>query len=685
MSRPSWLRPALLWPVPVIAIAALLLIPRLRGPELPGYRVESRPLVQTVVATGRVISTSRVQVGSEVTGTVRERRVKEGDAVKPGDVLVVLSADDLVAAVREAEAALSQLQSSTRPQAEAALRQAEAQAAQAARERQRRADLFARQLIARELLEQAEEAEAVARAAADSARLAADAAAAGGSVEMQLRERLAAARAKLAKTTIRAQTSGVVLTRNVEPGDLVQPGRVLFEIARDGDTEIEVPVDEKNLAVLALGQIAQCIADAYPDKPFAAVVNYLAPGHRCAAGHGDHPPAGRSGAGLPAAGHDGVGECGDRPPRRALAVPNDALLDAAGAQPAVLAVRDGRLTREPVQLGLKGLVMTEVTERSAGRRSGAGLGGIREGRGRRRPGARGARRPAGRQRGCLLEPGTARQLQLTGMWIESTIAMRFLREGRAQTTLILVGIAVGVSVIVFITALIQGLQSNIIERTLGTQSHIKVEAPDEVNRRVALPADTTQLVLETRRAQRLRSINNWQQVMATLDAFPGVKAVSPVVSGPAFARRGNAVESVALVGMDPVRYQRIIPIGEDIVAGSLRVGAGDAVIGRLLADDLGIRVGDKFRLVAGDGREAQMNIAGIFELGVRELDQRYVYLDLKQAQSLLDLPGGVTVIDLTVNDLFGADAVAARIAQLTGLKTESWMPRLTDDVLYAAF
>jgi lipoprotein-releasing system permease protein len=259
------------------------------------------------------------------------------------------------------------------------------------------------------------------------------------------------------------------------------------------------------------------------------------------------------------------------------------------------------------------------------------------------------------------------------MWVESTIAMRFLREGRAQTTLIVVGIAVGVSVIVFITALIQGLQSNIIERTLGTQAHIKVEAPDEVNRLVPLPQGTAQLVLETRRAQRLRSINNWQQVQAELDALPGVKAVSPVVSGPAFARRGNSVESVALVGMDPVRYQRIIPLGEDIIAGTLRVGAGDAVIGSLLANDLGVRVGDKFRLEAGAGREAQLNIAGIFELGVRELDQRYVYLDLKQTQSLLDLPGGVTVIDLTVDDLFGADAIATRIAQLTGLKAESWM------------
>lgn len=259
------------------------------------------------------------------------------------------------------------------------------------------------------------------------------------------------------------------------------------------------------------------------------------------------------------------------------------------------------------------------------------------------------------------------------MWIESTIALRFLREGRVQTTLILAGIAVGVAVIVFITALITGLQANIVERTLGTQAHIKVEPPDEVNRLAAAPPGTTQLVLETRRAQRLRSINNWPEVVATLDHFPGVMAVSPVVSGPAFARRGNAVESVALVGIDPARYQRIIPIGDDIVAGRLRVGAGDAVIGRLLARDLGVRVGDKLRLQAGAGREAQLNIAGIFELGVRELDQRYVYLDLKQTQSLLDLAGGVTVIDVTVQDIFAASAAARRMAQLTGLKAESWL------------
>lgn len=259
------------------------------------------------------------------------------------------------------------------------------------------------------------------------------------------------------------------------------------------------------------------------------------------------------------------------------------------------------------------------------------------------------------------------------MWIEWTIATKFLREGKAQSSLILIGIAVGVAVIVFLTALITGLQGNIIKRTLGTQAHIKVQPTQERNRILAPAAGTAQLLLESKRAQRLRSINNWQQVRDVLDTLPRVTAVSPLISGPAFARRGEALQSVALVGIDAPRYQRIIPIQDDIVAGAFRIGAGEAVIGKQLASDLGMRVGDKLRLDGGLGRESVVNVAGIFELGVRELDARYVYLDMKQAQSLLDLPGAATIIDVTVDDIFEAQTVAARIARLTGLKAESWM------------
>lgn len=259
------------------------------------------------------------------------------------------------------------------------------------------------------------------------------------------------------------------------------------------------------------------------------------------------------------------------------------------------------------------------------------------------------------------------------MWIESTIAVKFMRQGRTQTALIMVGISVGVSVIVFITALILGLQSNIIARTLGTQSHIRVQPPDEKNIIAPSREGSVALVTEDKRAQRLRSILNWQDVRDTLDTLPEIKAVSPVVSGPAFARKGEVFKSISILGIDPPRYEKIIPLSTNIISGRLKVGAGDAVIGKILADDLGLRAGNKLRIESGDGRVAVVTIAGIFEIGVRDLDARFVYVDLKQAQSLLGLYGGINLIDLTVQNLFAADVTANRISRLTGLKAESWI------------
>ena len=337
-----------------------IVIEKLRGPVLDGYEVKLQPLVQTVVATGRVVAVSRAQVGSPVTGVVVERRVREGDEVQPGDVLAVLRADDLDAAVREAEAALAQLQESTRPQAQAALREAEARLAQASRETARRRDLFQRQLIAREVMEQAIEAETVLRTATEQARLAANALAAGHPSETAARARVATARAQLAKTIIRAEVAGTVLTRNVEPGDLVQPGRVMFEIARAGATEVLVPLDEKNLEVLALGQPAMCIADAYPSRPFPAEVGFIAPSV--------DPQRGTVDVRLTVAPEPDFLrqdmtvsvniETGRR--EQAMVVPNDALAAVDGEHAGLWVVADGRATRRPVTLGLRGLALTEV-------------------------------------------------------------------------------------------------------------------------------------------------------------------------------------------------------------------------------------------------------------------------------------------------------------------------------------
>src|SRR5690554_5399574 len=210
------------------------------------------------------------------------------------------------------------------------------------------------------------------------------------------------------------------------------------------------------------------------------------------------------------------------------------------------------------------------------------------------------------------------------LWIEWRIALRFLADNPLQTLLISVAISVGAAVIVFITALMMGLQNNVIERTLGTQAHIRIEATQQHNNFSATPEDTYVWALESPRAQRLQTINNWQEVRDALDHYPGLHTVSPLISGPAFAQKGNARASVALMGIDPARYAGIIQLKDYLVEGRFSVGASDVMIGSKLAEDLGLRTGDKLRLDAGDNRQAIMDVAGIFELGVRELDSRYV-------------------------------------------------------------
>lgn len=259
------------------------------------------------------------------------------------------------------------------------------------------------------------------------------------------------------------------------------------------------------------------------------------------------------------------------------------------------------------------------------------------------------------------------------LWIEWRIALRFLADNPLQTLLISVAISVGAAVIVFITALMTGLQNNVIEKTLGTQAHIRIEATRQHNNFSATPEGKYIWALESPRAQRLQTINNWQEVRDALDQYPGLNTVSPLISGPAFAQKGNARASVALMGIDPERYAGIIELHDYLLEGRFSVGASDVLIGRQLAEDLGLRTGDKLRLDAGDNRQAVMDVAGIFELGVRELDSRYVYTDLKQAQTLLDLPGGITILELKITDVFSAEYWAQRIEQLTGLHVQSWM------------
>lgn len=255
---------------------------------------------------------------------------------------------------------------------------------------------------------------------------------------------------------------------------------------------------------------------------------------------------------------------------------------------------------------------------------------------------------------------------------EWTVALRFLREGRMQSLLIVAGVAAGVAVVTYITALIHGLQANTVNKTLGTQAHITVRAPEDVVVPL-LPAQTQGVVVSDTqpRAQRLRSVANWQQLVPVLEAGAGVVAVSPMVSGAGLALRGEASQAIALMGVELERYQRIVNLREKIVTGRWGLAPGEAMIGVELASDLGVRPGDRFTIDTGSVTEP-VRVTALLDMGVKDLNRRTVVIPLRSAQNLLGVPGGATVLDLKVADVWTAETLAQQLRQRYDYDIESW-------------
>lgn len=293
-------------------------------------------------------------------------------------------------------------------------------------------------------------------------------------------------------------------------------------------------------------------------------------------------------------------------------------------------------------------------------------------------GSSGPSRPAGPPRAAL---------QPLPRWLpfEWIVASRFLAEGRTQTAFIIGGIAIGVGVIVFMSALLSGLQANFVRRALTGQPHIQLLPPKEVVRPLrggdgdaggnaaggapaALPGPIVQAPL-----QRLKSIDQWQAVASQIRALPEVLVVAPVVGGSALVLRGDASRSISVTGMEPESYFRIVPMHEKVVRGSARVTGSDILIGTELASDLGVGVGDKLRVTAASGSANTLTITGVFDLGSKGANTRSTFMALRTAQSLMGLPGGVSVLDVTVADVYAAETAARRITALTGVQADSWI------------
>ncbi len=257
-------------------------------------------------------------------------------------------------------------------------------------------------------------------------------------------------------------------------------------------------------------------------------------------------------------------------------------------------------------------------------------------------------------------------------WI---VAIRFLREGRLQTLFIITGVAIGVGVIVFMSALLAGMQSNFIHRVLSAQSHIQLLPPKELTRTLRGGPNDASLVAAIVQPplQRLKGIDQWQAMQAQIRTMPEVAVVAPVAGGPALVVRGSASRAINVVGMEPELYFRIVDLREKIVRGNAQLTGSDILVGNELANDLGVGVGDKLRVSAANGAANTLTISGVFDLGNRGANQRSTFMALRTAQSLLGLPGGVTSIEVTVRDVYAAEDIAQRITAATGVQADSWI------------
>jgi HlyD family secretion protein len=388
--RIAWLALAL-----ALGLALAMAAWRLLVPSVPLLTVATSELVRTVVASGRVQTPLRVDIGTQVTGTVAAIPVAEGQAVSRGQLLIALDDREARAAVAQARATLAQAQARQRqvrelglPVALQGLRQAEVNLKNAQRQQERSRQLFERGFMGQSQLDEAQRSLELAQSQLQNAQLQVQSNGAGGSDALMAQaaaEQAAAglrqALARLDYLAVRAPLDGTLITRAIERGDVAQPGRALMVLSPAGPTQLVVQIDERHLGELGIGQPALSSPDAYPDQRFPAQLAYINPAVDPQRGSVEvkfdvpAPPANLRqdmtvSVDIEVARHPG-----------AIVVPLDAVQDSAGGAPRVMVWRDGRVERRAVSLGLREGNRVEVTKGlQAGERiAAAGVAGLHDG------------------------------------------------------------------------------------------------------------------------------------------------------------------------------------------------------------------------------------------------------------------------------------------------------------------
>ncbi|WP_372840720.1 ABC transporter permease [Phaeovulum sp.] len=257
------------------------------------------------------------------------------------------------------------------------------------------------------------------------------------------------------------------------------------------------------------------------------------------------------------------------------------------------------------------------------------------------------------------------------MFYALKIAARYLTANKAQSALLVLGVAVGVFIFIFMSALIGGLAEFILERTVGDISHITIKAENTDPAILIAPEGHVLAVIE-RGSARTATLGDAATYIPLIETVPGVIAVSPQIAGAGFLTRGALVAQVSVTGVEAGRESAILDLDGYMVEGAGRVGSGVIVLGQSLAEDLQLSLGQTLRLQSSAGVSQMLTLSGIYKTGNGMMDASSVFVSLPTARALFALPQGLTRVEIKLRDLNTADAIAARIRAQTGLDAVPW-------------
>ncbi len=218
------------------------------------------------------------------------------------------------------------------------------------------------------------------------------------------------------------------------------------------------------------------------------------------------------------------------------------------------------------------------------------------------------------------------------------IALRFLKSGKAQTFLIILGIAIGVSVQIFIGSLIDGLQVSLVDKTIGSSSQITL-----------VPTD------------KEKYFEDDDDLFNDLKENDEIKALSKSLDASAFLRLDEESYPLLFRGFEFKNANDIYGFDEKIIKGDLPNSQDEVMLGKDLVEDLDLKVGDTLDLIIPSGEIKEVRLTGVYDLKIKAINNSWLLAEIETAGQIFDKDGQLSAIEMQVKDVFKADETAQKI------------------------